>query len=206
LVEKTDLRFKALRTGHGYEGQRQVLENIGERIKALRTEQGMTLAELGEKTNLSTSYLSQVERGKNTPSLATLAVIARAFNIELRYFFEAEAETVYIVRANECQPTFAEDVQIGFLPLMPEDMNTKIEIHRVSFQPGSSSRQLEQFSGEELIFVLDGELVLTVGDEQFILTAGDSIHFDALQPHSWCNESNLPCVINWGRAFSLPDF
>lgn len=42
-------------------------KSIGERIKALRREQGMTLAQLGQKANLSISYLSQIERDKTTP-------------------------------------------------------------------------------------------------------------------------------------------
>ena len=65
-------------------------DSIGERIKALRSDQGLTLARLGEKTGLSTSYLSQIERDKTTPSLVTLTAIARPLNVGVRYFFETE--------------------------------------------------------------------------------------------------------------------
>lgn len=181
-------------------------ENIGERIKILRIEQGMTLAELGEKTCLSISYLSQIERGKTTPSLATLSVIANAFNIGLRFFFEAESETVRVVRARESQIVLTQDSPLVRQPLMPEDVDPKLEIYRVTIKPNTPAQQLEQVSGEQSIFVLNGVLTVTIGDDQFVLEAGDNIHFDALQPHQWSNNGSDPCTMIWASALSLPEF
>ena len=61
--------------------------SIGERMKSLRVERGMTLAELAEQVNLSTSYLSQIERDRTMPSLSTLVDIAQGLKVEPRYFF-----------------------------------------------------------------------------------------------------------------------
>ncbi len=186
-------------------------DSIGERIKGLRSEQGLTLAELGEKTDLSTSYLSQVERGKTLPSLTTLAAIARVFNVGLRYFFEEESELVYIVRAADRlplppSPTLPAPTKVGGRQsLMPVDANTKIEIYRIDFQAQSAEEELSPYYGEETIFILSGELLVWVGDERYTLTAGDSIHYDAIQPHGWCNEEPAACSILWGRAASLSE-
>ena len=173
---------------------------MGERIKALRTEQGMTLAELGEKANLSTSYLSQIERDKTTPSLPTLTSIARALNVGLRYFFEVEAEAAYIVRAAE---------QNGLVPnsllvrqgLTPEG-NPKIQACRFVLQPHALSEQFEPYPGEEFVYVLTGALTIAVGEEQFTLSAGDSVHYDAFQPHQWSNKGDEPCIAIWSRSSS----
>ncbi len=180
-----------------------LMKSIGERIKALRTEQGMTLTELGEKVALSVSYLSQIERDKTTPSLSTLMDIAKALNVGLRYFFETEAEAAYVVRADEGQADFAPDSSTVCLRLVPEVGSSKIEAFRVVLQPHTSPHQLAPFTGEEFSFVVSGKLTLSVGDEQFVLDAGDSIHYDALQPHCWCNAGDEPCVIIWGRVASL---
>jgi transcriptional regulator with XRE-family HTH domain len=180
-----------------------LMKSIGERIKALRTEQGMTLAGLGEKVALSVSYLSQIERDKTTPSLSTLMDIAKSLNVELRYFFETEAEAAYVVRAGQGQADLAPDSSAACLRLTPEVGSSRIEAYRVVLQPHTSPEQLAPFAGEEFVFVLAGKLTLSVGDEQFVLDAGDSIHYDALQPHCWRNESSEASAVFWGRAASL---
>jgi transcriptional regulator with XRE-family HTH domain len=180
------------------------VESIGERIKVLRTQQGMTLAELGEKANLSTSHLSQIERDKTAPSLSTLTMLARALNVELRFFFETETEAAYVVRSGG-QDGLAPDSSIVRLRLTPEVGDSKIEVYRAIFQPHTGSEQLDFYPGEEFGFVLAGELTFTVGDEQFILAAGDSIHYDALQSHCWSNEGDQPCVVIWGRSTFRPE-
>jgi quercetin dioxygenase-like cupin family protein/DNA-binding XRE family transcriptional regulator len=181
-------------------------ESIGKRIKTLRTGQGKTLAELGEKANLSTSYLSQIERDKTSPSLTTLETIAKSLNIGLRYFFETDDEATLVVRANNGINTPTHRDPVVRQPLMPQMGNPKIEVYRITYHPHFAPEQIEQFAGEEIIYVLDGELTISIGEEQFVLTAGDSIHYDALLIHSWKNESNDSCTIIWGRALSLSDY
>ena len=181
-------------------------ETIGERIKTLRTGQGMTLAELGEKANLSTSYLSQIERDKTSPSLTTLETIAKSLNIGLRTLFETDDEAAFVLRARKETNTPTHRDPVVRQPLMPQIGNPEIEVYRITFHPRSAPEQIEQFTGEEIIYMLDGELTISIGDERFVLTAGDSIHYDALLFHSWKNESSDFCTIIWGRARALPDF
>jgi transcriptional regulator with XRE-family HTH domain len=183
-----------------------LVETIGERIKTLRTGQGMTLAELGEKANLSTSYLSQIERDKTSPSLTTLETIAKSLNIGLRTLFETDDEAAFVLRARKETNTPTHKDPVVRQPLMPQIGNPEIEVYRITFHPRSAPEQIEQFTGEEIIYMLDGELTISIGDEQFVLTAGDSIHYDALLFHSWKNESSDFCTIIWGRARALPDF
>ena len=175
---------------------------IGERIKALRTERGMTLAELGDKAKLSTSYLSQIERDKTTPSLSTLLDIAKALNVGPRYFFEIEAEAAYILRSGEEQEILTSGTPVVRMRLTPDARNNRLDVYRVQLEPHTSLKQLDSFSGEELGYVLSGELTVKVGDEQYVLSAGDSIHYDASQPYYWINAADEPCVVIWGQAAS----
>jgi len=181
-------------------------ESIGERIKSFRIGHGMTLAELGEKANLSTSYLSQIERDKTSPSLSTLETIARSLNIGLRSLFETDDEAAFVLRGSNGTYTPTQRDPIVRQPLMPQIGNPEIEVYRITFHPHSAPEQIDQFAGEEIIYVLDGELTISIGEEQFVLTAGDSIHYDALLFHSWKSESDNYCIIIWGRARSLPDY
>lgn len=57
--------------------------NIGETIKMLRTDRGMTLNQLAEKTRLSSSIISRYERGKRVPTLSSFMTIMRALEAEM---------------------------------------------------------------------------------------------------------------------------
>jgi transcriptional regulator with XRE-family HTH domain len=76
-----------------------VAQSIGERVRALRGERKLTLAELSERAGVSPSYLSQVERDKITPSLVTLTALAASLDVQLRYFFETTNEAAFVVRS-----------------------------------------------------------------------------------------------------------
>src|SRR5471030_1096900 len=70
-------------------------KRIGERIKHLRLKKSMGLVELGRHTNLSASFLSQLETGRVVPTLRNLARIAMVFSKDLSYFFEPEPQTLF---------------------------------------------------------------------------------------------------------------
>jgi transcriptional regulator with XRE-family HTH domain len=182
-----------------------MIDNIGERIKNLRTEAGMTLAELGKRVNLTASHLSQIERDKTVPSLSTLMDIARVLDIGPRYFFETEVEDTYIQRADRGHDRITPDTPIEYRSLTPKAESSKLAVYRVTLQPHASPKILDQFSGEEFGFVLSGELTIKAGDEQYVLAAGDSIHYDAFQSCYWSNAGDETCVVLWGRAASLKD-
>ncbi len=63
--------------------------NIGEKVKELRTNNKMTLKELSEKTNLSTGFLSQFERGLTTIAIDSLQQISRVLGVDITFFFES---------------------------------------------------------------------------------------------------------------------
>src|SRR5690606_31320047 len=65
------------------------LPRIGALIRARRREARMTLQALCDEAGLSVGYLSQIERDQATPSLATLAQVARALGVGVEYFIAA---------------------------------------------------------------------------------------------------------------------
>lgn len=172
-----------------------VTQGIGARIRAMRTEQKLTLAELAERCSLSTSYLSQVERDKTTPSLPTLTAIAGALNVHPRTFFEVASETAYVVRLEDRNGGKEQPEHL----LTPNGASRLILKH-VQTPAGESSGFLPTYSGEELLFVLSGQLRVDIGDECFTLTQGDSLHYDAAQPHMWTNEGREACAFIWSRV------
>jgi transcriptional regulator with XRE-family HTH domain len=57
---------------------------LGEAIRAARKEAGFSQEKLAEKADLSTVFISRVERGKESPSVDNLVKIARALGVRVR--------------------------------------------------------------------------------------------------------------------------
>jgi transcriptional regulator with XRE-family HTH domain len=174
----------------------EAVESLGKNLRALRKAEKLTLVQLGEIAGLSASYLSQVERGVTIPSLSRLTGIAQALGVEVRLFFEDDAATPCIVRANQgkkLKGTAGTSVEL----LSAQPFGKTIQPHCVVFRPGASRECASVFPGEECGFVLKGELTVTVGEETFVLTAGDSIHYHRHQPHCWRNNADEECVVLW---------
>ena len=56
---------------------------LQDRLRQLRTDRGLTLKQLAESSELSVSYLSDIERGRTTPTLNTLEVLAHALSLSV---------------------------------------------------------------------------------------------------------------------------
>ncbi|MDH7487501.1 MAG: XRE family transcriptional regulator [Anaerolineae bacterium] len=170
---------------------------LGKRIRALRHERGLTLAQLGQRITLSASYLSQIERDVTMPSLSRLTAIADALGVEVGYFFEDDVSAPYVVRANQGQRLENESGIIVEL-LAANLPDRKLQPYCMVCPPGASSEGWSTtHPGEEVGFVLKGQLTVAVGEETFVLEAGDSIHYQTLQPHSWRNEGDEECIVVW---------
>lgn len=66
------------------------MKELGKKIKDIRLSKGVSLRDLAKHTGLTRSFLSQVERGKTNPSIASLERIAHALNIHLSHFFKED--------------------------------------------------------------------------------------------------------------------
>jgi transcriptional regulator with XRE-family HTH domain len=172
------------------------LQQLGKRLRHLRHDQGLTLAQLGQQVGLSASYLSQIERGVAMPSLSNLTTIARTLDVGVAHFFENDVSAPRVVRSSQGRRIDAtSDAIVELLSAAPSDKT--IQPCLVTCQPGASRDQPPANQGEGFCFVLEGKLTVTVGEETFLLEAGDSIHFQAFQPHSWRNENDEACIAIW---------
>jgi transcriptional regulator with XRE-family HTH domain len=183
-----------------------VTQSIGARIRALRTEQKLTLSELASRCNLSTSYLSQVERDKTTPSLQTLTVIAGALSVRLRTFFETTTEAAYVVRVED---RAGDEIKSGHMverQLAPNDnawepsSKDRLVVRHLLIPAGGASGPLPTYPGEELLLILSGQLLVEIADEHFTLAAGDSLHYDATRPHAWRHQHHETCALIWSSV------
>lgn len=165
--------------------------NVGEKIKALRREKGMTLQEVAESTGFSAALISQIENHLISPPLGTLSRIARALGVEMGYFFGASREAEFtIVRSNERRPVSRvaskQGVKYGYSyeSLAFEQKNHHMEPFLVTLEPATTrDRNAYSHEGEEFIFVLEGKMEVVLGEHRDVLEPGDSIYFNSRIPH-----------------------
>jgi len=172
------------------------MDSLGKNLRDVRKAQRLTLAQLGGKTGLSASYLSQIERSVTMPSLTRLTRIAEALDVEVRRFFEEDTDSPRVVRANQGKKL--EGVPDIIVELLSADpVGKSLQPYSLLCRPGTSREYTSVYPGDKCGFVLKGKLTVTVGEETFVLAAGDSIHFDRSQPHSWHNKSVQECMVIW---------
>jgi transcriptional regulator with XRE-family HTH domain len=172
------------------EQDREEIE-VGEKIKTIRTEKGLSLKDLADRTGFSTALLSQVENHLVSPSLGMMIKIARALNVPLGDFFGTGAGQPYsIVRKDERKTVsrFAskEGVKYGYSyeSLGYDKRNRCMEPFLVTLEPATVKPQtLSTHEGEEFIYVLEGDMEVILGDHTDLLRPGDSIYYDSTIPH-----------------------
>ena len=77
-------------------------QTLGNSLRFLREQQGISLRALAERTDFSASFLSQIENGQCSPSISSMEKIANALGISLgQFFLSINQQTVSVVRASE---------------------------------------------------------------------------------------------------------
>jgi len=180
--------------------------NIGEKIKELRKKQGMSIAELAEKSELSSGLISQIERNIVTPSIVSLWKIARSLQVSVGYFFDEDNQDITnpVVTKNTRKRIMASNNNAIYELLSP-DLNRKIEFLYITIKPGDySSKDFVVHEGEECGIVIKGRLMVKMKDREYILEEGDSIYFDSTIPHKYINIGDEVCESVW--AMTPPSF
>jgi transcriptional regulator with XRE-family HTH domain len=172
---------------------------VGERLRELRIERGLTLEQVAEAAGLSKSYISQLENDKSNPSLNSLQAIMRVYELPLAVLFEhPETHSVLsVVRASQRKTYALPDSAVRREFLTP-DTRRKLEAVLTIAEAGEDSGQTPfSHEGEEFGLVLSGRLKFCVGSESCILEEGDSVYFDCSLPHRWESIGDTPAAAIW---------
>jgi transcriptional regulator with XRE-family HTH domain len=171
-----------------------ITSRIADRIRSLRTARGLSLEELAERSGVSRSMLSLIEREESSPTAVVLNKIAASFGVPLAAFFEdPEAGAGPVSRAGE-RPAWR-DPQTGYLRevLSPSGVAAPFQLVQVTLPAGTTV----QYEGvnrpkpyHQQIWVLEGRLEISVGEEIHRLEQGDCLAWDVDgRPHSFGNPS-----------------
>lgn len=174
-------------------------------IRRMRKSQDLTLADLAERTGVSLSFLSQVERGIINPSIISLRKIALALGTTLSSFFdESESTSGPVVRKEERKVLINTDSRLIY-QLLSSNRNHRIEFLLSRLEIGASSAESPMaHKGDEAGLVLQGECRFELGNDTYYLKEGDSIYITENTPHRFTNIGTAVLIIV--SAISPPGF
>lgn len=171
-------------------------EQLGRRVRQLRLARGMSARDLAARSGLTTAYLSRLENGRLSPTVATLSRLVAAMEETITSLFTGEQEPGPVVRAAERTPLQSSGV--ADFRITPS-WATRLEVLESIVAPGhgSGSTPHTHLGDEECVLVLDGTLTLWLDADEYVLGAGDSATFSCQRPHHWLNPGDRPCRVLW---------
>lgn len=164
--------------------------NFPHRLRALRRQHGLSLEQLAQRTALTKSFLSKVERGVSAPSISTVLKLAQAYGVGVSQLLgERELEEdqhVTVVRRDEREPFSPDTEKAGFrYEALAGARRFKQMNPFVVYPPRKIAADAPAFphAGEEFVYVLCGSVEVAIGDHVFTASEGDSVYFDSELPH-----------------------
>jgi len=163
---------------------------VGINIKRCRDERGLSLRALAKVSGVTASFLSQVETGKTSPSLATLKNLADNLHSTVGELI-GEATPVSkspVIRSRDLKTAKKIGNKVKITMLTSPDPTKQMEPMLFSLDKDASSGQsLFKHFGQEFVMVLKGSLEITLNETKYILKKGDCMYFNSHVPHSFRN-------------------
>src|SRR5262245_4065839 len=182
-----------------------VTETLGARIRGERVRTGLSVRGLAAQVGVSPSLISQIERGRATPSVATLWSVADALGVSIAQLFDG-ADTVdreHVphgpVQPQESRQSISLADGVRWERLTPEP-DEELDFVLAVYPPGAAScpaDALTRHGGREFGYVVSGTLAVKVGFEEHVLRTNDSIAFDSTMPHRLRAVGDEPAVAVW---------
>ncbi len=177
----------------------RIARRIGERIREARRRNGMILATLSAPTGLSAAFLSRLERGEASTSIANLIRIAGVLGVELQDFFAADeapskpADYRLVRRPERVAGTMLAAAGYTYERLGGDLGGQHLDAFELEFPVGAKKPiLLVAHPGEEILFLLSGRIEFQIAADRFAMNAGDCLHFNSAQPHMGRNIGNQP--------------
>ncbi|WP_243373786.1 helix-turn-helix domain-containing protein [Microvirga solisilvae] len=171
--------------------------HLARRLRGLRVEQGLTLDALADRTGVSRSMISLIERGESSPTAVVLDKIAAGLGVTLASLFAEQDSPEASPLSRFSEQRIWRDPDSGYVRrnLSPPGFPSPLELvevvmpagARVAYDTGRRSVGVSQ-----QIWIVEGEIEIGLGEKTFRLFAGDCLCMDIEQPTIFRNLSGEP--------------
>lgn len=158
----------------------------------------MSVRRLARESGFSPSFMSQVERGQVSPSIASMERIAAAVGVGLGDFFTAvsDVDGGLIVRVADRQALSSGWSAADIEALSVPGPRRRLEALLITLRPGGrSGKHPYAHDREQFALVTRGRVTLTLGPDVHRLRGGDAATIRPGELHLWCNTAKAPAQI-----------
>jgi transcriptional regulator with XRE-family HTH domain len=177
-----------------------VIAGIGAKIRLLRQADGLSLAQLADRSGVSAASIHKIERNAMVPTITVLMKLARALDRSVSYLVEEEPDeppSAVLIQAKNRQTLFASRQGVNMENIAGPFGRFGLAGAVVTIDPGADSGKAAlAHPGEELVYLLSGSLEFEL-DGTYRLGHGDSLHLRTDRPHRWRNPGSRPARALW---------
>ena len=177
------------------------VEDVGQRVRKIREEKGLSLAELSKLTGFDVQFLSNLEKNEAQPQLGTVIKLSKALDSAFGRLVSGVGDKLYsITRKNERRTVSRSTSQKSqrqvyvYKSLAPDVKGRHMEALLVLLEE-DPEKEVSVHEGEEFIFVLDGVVELGIGEDSFELEPGDSVYYLSTTPHHIAAKSGKATIL-----------
>jgi len=175
---------------------RDINQRIAARVRDLRGASGLSLEALAERSGVSRSMISLIERGESSATAVVLEKLAASLGVALAALFEDTQAPASPLAKRNAQPEWR-DPASGYLRrnLSPAGFAAPLQLVEVVFPPGARvayESGVREVPMHQQVWVLEGSIELSVGDERFRLDAGDCLALQLDRPTAYRNPGRRP--------------
>ena len=175
---------------------------IGDKIKRMRIEKGLTQEELANRCELSKGFISQLENDLTSPSIATLIDILEILGTNLKEFFSDDRDEKITYTYEDMFETENEELKYSLMWLVPNAQKNMMEPIMITLQPGGQYIEEDPHEGEEFGYILQGAVSIHLGNKTYKAKKGESFYYTADKTHFLSSKSGA--VLIW--VSSPPSF
>ncbi|MDP5274902.1 helix-turn-helix domain-containing protein [Chengkuizengella axinellae] len=172
---------------------------LGHTVLSYRKKNGMTIREFADYAGISTSLISQIERGHANPSLSVLELIAQALNVPLFTLFINSIDTDSLIsRKEDRKKVYREDnSHVVYDVLTPDFMKAHIQLLMMDLNANKNTTEsyYSHKNQEEIAVVMSGQLYVELEGIEYLLNEGDVVRIPPNLHHRFLNKSNKPCHV-----------
>ncbi len=196
-----DIDFFENLTGEIPSAPAKSVDDIGQRVRKIREEKGLSLEELSRLTGFKVPFLSSIEKDEAQPQLGTVIKLSKALDSAFGRLVSGVGDKLYsITRKNERRTISRSTSHEGkkqlyiYKSLAPDVKGRHMEALVVQLEE-DPEKEISVHEGEEFIFVLDGVVELGIGEETFELEPGDSAYYLSTTPHHIAAKSGKSTIL-----------
>lgn len=174
----------------------ELFRAVGERVRALRLERGLTLDELAARSGVSRRLITLLEAGQANSSLGTLDKLARALGIGFGALVLPKPPPLLVAEVPaQVAPIWEDGKGSSARLLLSQSRSGQVELWRWELARGCRyDAEADQPGSEETVVAISGRLWVEVGDGSFLLGPGAYLRLPTDQRYSYVNKGRGPAI------------